>query len=163
MYLYNSNLSFSVLLFACLLLFSEGISNQSSYQALVFGVCSVLPGRLWLLQSFLIWKVLLLLVGVILFDIFLPISVAFFGAGIMFIIFNGFGFLLFQQLLSLLILGNANDLGVHEALAEIELLMACPAEVLGTDVAIVRLRALSIHCVSGVALRTTHALTKSQC
>lgn len=71
--------------------------------------------------------------------------------------------MLFQQFLSLLVLGDANELRVDEALAEVELLVTSPAEVLGADVAIVGLRALAIHSICGVTLRAAHALAECQC
>lgn len=49
------------------------------------------------------------------------------------------------------------------ALAVVELLVTSPTEVLGTDMAVVRLGALSVHCVGGVALRAPHALAQGQC
>jgi hypothetical protein len=103
----------------------------------------------------------LLLVWFILVDFIEVVSFAFFEAGVLLVVVDDVGFLLLQKLLSLLILSYSDKLGVREALAEIELLMAGPAEVLGTDVAVVGLRALAIHSVCRVTLRTAHTLAES--
>ena len=104
-----------------------------------------------------------MLVWITLVDLVEVVSFTLFEAGVLLVIVDDIGLLLLEEFLSFLILSNPDELGVCEALAEIELLVACPAEVLGTDVAIVRLCALSIHRVCRVTLRTAHALAKSQC
>lgn len=103
----------------------------------------------------------MLLVWITLVDLVEVVSFTLFEAGVLLVIVDDIGLLLLEEFLSFLILSNPDELGVCEALAEIELLMTGPAEVLGADVAVVGLRALAIHSVCGVALWTAHTLAES--
>ena len=69
---------------------------------------------------------------------------------------------MFDFLFSVYLLVHVQQVLGHVALAEVELLVALPAEVLRANVAVVRLGALSIHGVRRVALRTPHAFAHGQ-
>ena len=148
---------------AQLFLFSEGAGDQASEQAFRFRVGPVLSWRFWFLGVFFISWALLLLVWFVLVDFLKVLSFAFFEAGVLFVTVDDLGLLLLQKLLPFLILSDPNELGVGEALAEIELLMAGPAEVLGADMTVVGLRALTIHSVRRVALWAADTLAESEC
>ena len=57
---------------------------------------------------------------------------------------------------------HVGDTDARIALAQIELLVTCPAEVFSTDVAVVGLGGLSVHSIGAVALRAADAATLSK-